>query len=98
VLPCCVPQSSPALLLTPQFATAADTSSAVAAAAAAAAAAATAAAAAYRYPGNDRSMLLPNVIFRCNGAAMLLSNKPKEARWVWAECSMGEWQQCVGLH
>jgi len=26
-------------------------------------------------------MLLPNVIFRCNGAAMLLSNKPKEARW-----------------
>jgi hypothetical protein len=33
-----------------------------------------------RYPGNDRSMLLPNAIFRCNGAAMLLSNKPKEAR------------------
>lgn len=33
-----------------------------------------------RYPGNDRSMLLPNVIFRCNGAAMLLSNKPKEAK------------------
>lgn len=32
------------------------------------------------YPGNDRSMLLPNVIFRCNGAAMLLSNKPQEAR------------------
>jgi hypothetical protein len=27
-------------------------------------------------------MLLPNVIFRCNGAAMLLSNKHKEARWV----------------
>jgi 3-ketoacyl-CoA synthase len=32
------------------------------------------------YPGNDRSMLLPNCIFRCNGAAMLLTNKPKEAR------------------
>jgi hypothetical protein len=34
------------------------------------------------YPGNDRSMLLPNCIFRCNGAAMLLTNKPKEARCV----------------
>eukprot|EP00879_Flechtneria_rotunda_P008746 GHRR01009160.1.p1 GENE.GHRR01009160.1~~GHRR01009160.1.p1 ORF type:complete len:292 (+),score=90.74 GHRR01009160.1:2046-2921(+) len=32
------------------------------------------------YPGNDRSMLLPNCIFRCNGAAMLLSNKTTEAR------------------
>uniref|UniRef100_A0A383VBC9 3-ketoacyl-CoA synthase n=1 Tax=Tetradesmus obliquus TaxID=3088 RepID=A0A383VBC9_TETOB len=32
------------------------------------------------YPGNDRSMLLPNCIFRCNGAAMLMTNKPTEAR------------------
>eukprot|EP00878_Enallax_costatus_P009912 GHUV01010349.1.p1 GENE.GHUV01010349.1~~GHUV01010349.1.p1 ORF type:complete len:507 (+),score=77.65 GHUV01010349.1:205-1725(+) len=32
------------------------------------------------YPGNDRSMLLPNCIFRCNGAAMLLSNKAKDAK------------------
>jgi len=30
------------------------------------------------YPGSDRSMLVPNCIFRSNGAAMLLSNKSSE--------------------
>lgn len=33
-----------------------------------------------RYPGCDRSMLVPNCIFRANGAAILLSNKSKDAR------------------
>ncbi|GBF92374.1 hypothetical protein Rsub_05576 [Raphidocelis subcapitata] len=32
------------------------------------------------YPGSDRSMLVPNCIFRSNGAAVLLSNKRSEAR------------------
>ncbi|GBF95889.1 hypothetical protein Rsub_08480 [Raphidocelis subcapitata] len=31
------------------------------------------------YPGQDRSMLVPNCIFRANGAAMLLTNKASEA-------------------
>ena len=31
------------------------------------------------YPGSDRSMLVPNCIFRSNGAAVLLSNKRSEA-------------------
>eukprot|EP00877_Chromochloris_zofingiensis_P008304 jgi/Chrzof1/3727/Cz13g06210.t1_LCKAS9 len=31
------------------------------------------------YPGSERSMLVPNCIFRCNGAAMLLSNKQKDS-------------------
>jgi hypothetical protein len=30
--------------------------------------------------GNDRSMLIPNVLFRANGAAVLLSNKPRDVR------------------
>ncbi|KAI8463398.1 MAG: FAE1/Type III polyketide synthase-like protein-domain-containing protein [Monoraphidium minutum] len=30
------------------------------------------------YPGKDRSMLVPNCIFRANGAAMLLTNKAAE--------------------
>lgn len=33
----------------------------------------------YRYPGCDRSMLVPNCIFRSNGAAILLSNKSKDS-------------------
>ncbi len=32
------------------------------------------------YPGNQKSMLIPNCIFRSNGAAMLLSNKPSDGR------------------
>ena len=32
------------------------------------------------YPGSDRSMLVPNAIFRMNGAAILLSNKSRDAR------------------
>ena len=32
------------------------------------------------YPGKDRSMLVPNCIFRCNGSALLMSNKPRDAR------------------
>uniref|UniRef100_A0A383VE34 3-ketoacyl-CoA synthase n=1 Tax=Tetradesmus obliquus TaxID=3088 RepID=A0A383VE34_TETOB len=32
------------------------------------------------YPGCDRSMLVPNCIFRSNGAAILLSNKSKDSR------------------
>jgi len=35
-----------------------------------------------RYPGSDRSMLVPNCIFRANGAAILLSNKRSEG---WCE-------------
>jgi len=35
--------------------------------------------AACRYPGCDRSMLVPNCIFRSNGAAILLSNKRKDS-------------------
>ncbi|KAI8474465.1 MAG: FAE1/Type III polyketide synthase-like protein-domain-containing protein [Monoraphidium minutum] len=31
------------------------------------------------YPGSDRSMLVPNCIFRSNGAAILLSNKTSES-------------------
>lgn len=31
------------------------------------------------YPGCDRSMLVPNCIFRSNGAAILLSNKRKDS-------------------
>jgi 3-ketoacyl-CoA synthase len=31
------------------------------------------------YNGTQRSMLIPNVIFRVGGAVMLLSNKRKEA-------------------
>jgi 3-ketoacyl-CoA synthase len=31
------------------------------------------------YPGCDRSMLVPNCIFRANGAAILLSNKGRDA-------------------
>lgn len=34
------------------------------------------------YPGQDRSMLVPNCIFRSNGAAMLLTNKASESWWV----------------
>lgn len=29
-----------------------------------------------RYLGNDRSMLIPNTLFRMGGAAILLTNKP----------------------
>eukprot|EP00877_Chromochloris_zofingiensis_P008259 jgi/Chrzof1/3687/Cz13g05060.t1_LCKAS4[v5.2] len=32
------------------------------------------------YDGNDRSMMVPNCIFRANGSAILLSNKRKDAR------------------
>lgn len=32
------------------------------------------------YQGNERSMLIPNTIFRMGGAAMLLTNKKSEAR------------------
>jgi hypothetical protein len=32
-----------------------------------------------RYPGSDRSMLVPNCIFRSNGAAILLSNRSSES-------------------
>ncbi|KAJ8421761.1 hypothetical protein Cgig2_000807 [Carnegiea gigantea] len=32
------------------------------------------------YCGNDRSMLLPNCLFRMGGAAVLLSNKPSDRR------------------
>ncbi|KAF8057691.1 KCS17 [Scenedesmus sp. PABB004] len=32
------------------------------------------------YTGTQRSMLVPNVLFRSGGAAMLLTNKPSEAR------------------
>jgi len=32
------------------------------------------------YPGADRSMLVPNCIFRSNGAAVLLSNKKRDSR------------------
>lgn len=32
------------------------------------------------YCGKDRSMLIPNVLFRCNGAAVLLTNKAAHAR------------------
>lgn len=32
------------------------------------------------YQGNERSMLIPNTIFRMGGAAMLLTNKTSEAR------------------
>merc|ERR1719197_1959878 len=32
------------------------------------------------YRGNDRSMLLSNCLFRCGAAAMLLSNKQRDAR------------------
>ncbi|KAL6748112.1 FAE1/Type III polyketide synthase-like protein-domain-containing protein [Haematococcus lacustris] len=31
------------------------------------------------YPGNDRSMLMPNCLFRVGGAAMLLSNRRRDA-------------------
>ena len=31
------------------------------------------------YPGQDRAMLVPNCIFRANGAAMLLTNKASES-------------------
>ena len=31
------------------------------------------------YQGNERSMLVQNTLFRCGGAAMLLSNKPTDA-------------------
>jgi hypothetical protein len=34
------------------------------------------------YKGTQRSMLIPNVLFRVGGAAMLLTNKRSEARWV----------------
>lgn len=30
--------------------------------------------------GNDRSMLIPNVLFRANGSAVLLSNKRRDMR------------------
>lgn len=32
------------------------------------------------YKGTQRSMLIPNVLFRVGGAAMLLTNKRSEAR------------------
>jgi 3-ketoacyl-CoA synthase len=32
------------------------------------------------YAGNDRSMMVPNCIFRANGAAILLSSRPGDAR------------------
>ena len=31
------------------------------------------------YMGNQRSMLIPNCLFRLGGAAMLLSNKRRDA-------------------
>ncbi len=34
------------------------------------------------YWGSDRSMLLPNCIFRAGGAALLLTGKTSEVRWV----------------
>jgi 3-ketoacyl-CoA synthase len=30
--------------------------------------------------GKDRSMLIPNVLFRCNGSAVLLTNKAKHVK------------------
>lgn len=32
------------------------------------------------YCGKDRSMLIPNCLFRSNGSAVLLTNKPRHAR------------------
>jgi hypothetical protein len=32
------------------------------------------------YFGNERSMLIPNCLFRVGGAAIVLSNKPQDAR------------------
>lgn len=34
------------------------------------------------YFGNQKSMLIPNCLFRVGGAAMLLSNKRTESWWV----------------
>ena len=32
------------------------------------------------YFGNRKSMLIPNTIFRVGGAAMLLTNRPRDSR------------------
>merc|ERR1719261_2317102 len=32
------------------------------------------------YRGNEKAMLLQNTLFRCGAAAILLSNKPKDAK------------------
>ena len=37
------------------------------------------AAATRRYLGNERSMLLQNTLFRCGGAAMVMSNRRKDS-------------------
>lgn len=34
----------------------------------------------WRRVGKDRSMLIPNVLFRCNGSAVLLTNKSAHVR------------------
>lgn len=33
----------------------------------------------HRYLGNQRNMLLQNTLFRCGGAAIVLSNRPRDA-------------------
>ena len=46
-----------------------------------------------RYKGNERSMLIPNTLFRMGGAAMLLTNK-------WSERRRAKYEllHCVRVH
>lgn len=46
-----------------------------------------------RYLGNDRSMLIPNTLFRIGGAAIVLTNKPS-----WKSRSKYELQHVVRVH
>lgn len=46
------------------------------------------------YKGTDRSMLIPNVLFRAGGAAILLTNKRSEARCACHKCSKGTVKEC----
>lgn len=47
----------------------------------------------HRYLGNDRSMLIPNTLFRIGGAAVVLTNKPS-----WKSRSKYELQHVVRVH